>query len=270
MKNNMQQDKASSNTTSFEEAFFLSNETYIHPTAIIGSNVTLETGVKIGPHVTIIGNVSIGKNTRIHGYTMIGPPALVVGMKQMLGSIEIGNNTEIRQFVSVHSSRDENGKTIIGNDCYIMNYCHVAHDSVLEDHVTLINSVNLGGHTHIEHHAMMMANSATHQFCRVGAFAALAPFSGIRQDIPPFGIYDGRPARFNGINRVALKRAGIPTESINNIKSIAKLFYQKKMLIDSIKKEAQELWPTDKYVSSFIQFIENSDRGISRKSVLDK
>ena len=266
----MQQDKASSNITSFEEAFFLSEETYIHPTAIIGSNVTLGTGVKIGPHVTIIGNVSIGNNTRIHGYTIIGPPALAHGVKQMLGYITIGNDTEIRQFVAIHSSRYENGKTIVGNNCYIMNYCHVAHDSVLEDNVTLINSVNLGGHTHIEHHSMLMANSATHQFCRVGAFAALAPFSGIRQDIPPFGIYDGRPARFNGINRVALKRAEVPAESINNIKSVAKLFYQNKMLIDAIKKEAQKLWPTDKYVDSFIQFIENSDRGISRKSVLDK
>ena len=256
---------------SFEKGFFNLKKTFIHPSSIIGPNVILDENVKIGPFCTIFGKVKIGSNTRIHGYTIIGAPAQVVGMEHNHGHIEIGKNCELREFIAVHSSRYENGKTTIGDNCYIMNYCHIAHDVTLENNVTLINNVSLGGHVYIEHHAFIMANAMAHQFCKIGAYASLAPLTGIRQDIPPFGMFDKQPGKFVGLNKVAMKRSGFTSENINNLNSVAKLFYQEKLPYEKIKEIAQtEPWGKDKSVKYFLQFIENSKRCVSRKSILDK
>ena len=257
--------------SSCEEAFFYSNQTYIHESAIIGPNVTLGSHVKIGPGVVIAGNVSIGDNTRIYPNAIIGFPAQNVGTLEALGTVEIKENCEIREFVTINSSKYPDGKTIIGANCYLMTYSHISHDCILENNVTLINSVNLGGHTHIEHNVMMMAGSATHQFCRVGKYSALAPFSAIRQDLPPFCLFDGKPARFNGLNTIGLKRAGFTSENLTNLKRITKIFYFRKKTILDIEHELASLeWGQDSAVQQFIEFAKASDRGISRASLLDK
>jgi UDP-N-acetylglucosamine acyltransferase len=257
--------------SSFEEAFFSSTQTYIHPTAIIGSQVKLGNNVKIGPFCTVIGNVTIGDNTRLHANVNIGFPGQVLGLKDSIGSITIGNNCELREFVTIHGSRNKDGATKIGNNCYLMNFAHVSHDGVLEDNVTLINNVSLGGHTHIEKNAIVMANSASHQFCRIGQYTALAPFSGIRQDLPPYCLFSGQPARFYGLNVIGLRRAGISRDSINALKHVTKLFFQDKLSLDEIYAQAQtdQTWGNDQYVHVFLSFIKNSSRGVSRKCGLD-
>jgi UDP-N-acetylglucosamine acyltransferase len=255
----------------FEEAFFDSSGTYIHPTAIIGHGITLGENVKIGPYCVLVGNMHIEANTRLYAHVTIGFPAQVTGLKESLGLITIGQNCEIREFVTIHAARAKDGKTVIGNNCYIMNYCHISHDCVLEDNVTLINNVNLGGHTHIEKQAFLMANAATHQFCRVGQFSAIAPFSGTRQDLPPFCLFSGQPAAFSGLNSIALKRSGLTEETITPLKHVTKLFYQDKLSLASIKEAAQKesAWGHNRSVMTFISFIEQSSRGVSRKTLLD-
>jgi len=254
----------------FEEAFFNLNQTYIHPTAIVGDQVELEDNVKIGPYCVVVGNVKIKSGTRLHAHVAVGFPAQNVGTQVSSGSLEIGKNCEIREFASIHASKYPNGKTVIGDNCYIMSYSHVSHDCVLENNVTLVNGVNLGGHTHIEKNAILMANSATHQFCRIGQFTALAPFSAIRQDLPPFCIFSGKPAGFAGLNVIGLKRAGLSKDNINNLKHAAKLLYQDKLLLPAIEELAtQEPWGQDPYVQHFITFIKTSSRGISRKAITE-
>lgn len=252
----------------FEEAFFHSEKTYIHPTAIVGQHVKLGNNVKVGPFCVITGNVTIESGTRIFAHVTIGFPAEVRGIKQSLGSLHIKKNCEIREFASIHASKYEHGATIIGNNCYIMNYAHISHDSVLGDNVTLINCVNLGGHTRIDDNVMMMANSASHQFCHVGEYSALGPYSGIRQDLPPYSLFNGLPGAFAGLNLVALKRAGFSRESINAIKTVTRLFYQEKKLLNDIKTQAaHEAWGSDEHVQKFLTFITNSNRGVSRLTI---
>lgn len=255
----------------FEEAFFNSNDTFIHPTAIIGDNVSLEENVKIGPFCIVVGNVKIGAGTRLHANVTIGFPAQVLGAKESFGAIHIGQNCELREFVTVHASRYPDGQTKIGNNCYIMNYSHVGHDCILEDNVTLINNVNLGGHTYIEHNAIMMANSATHQFCRIGKFTAVAPFSGTRQDLPPFCLFNEQPASYSGLNAIGLRRSGFGRDSIDAIKHVTKLFYKEKLLLEKIKNLAQSdgVWGQDENVQAFINFVEKSTRGVSRRCLSD-
>jgi len=256
----------------FEEAFFSSQDTYVHPTAIVGDRVTLGANVKIGPYCLITGNVIIGDNTRLYAHVVIGFPAQVLGMQESLGLIEIGKNTEIREFVSIHAARNPDGKTAIGNNCYLMNYAHISHDTILEDNVTLINNVNLGGHTHIEKNVILMANAATHQFCRIGQYTAVAPFSATRQDLPPFGLFNEMPAAYSGLNVIGLKRAGFSAESINAVKHVCKPFFQDKLPLTIIKEKAaaESTWGNDQNVKTFLQFIENSKRGVSRRTIIDK
>ncbi len=255
-----------STQSSFEDFFFSSPETYIHPTTLIGNNVTIHNNVKIGPHCIITGHVTIGSGTRLHSNVIIGFPAQVIGMKDSLGSIVIGNNCEIREFVTIHASRYTDGKTVIGNNCYLMNYAHVSHDVVLEDNVTLINSVNLAGHTYLEKNVIIMANSATHQFCRVGKFSALAPYSAIRQDLPPFGIYSGLPAAFTRLNIIGLRRAGLNAESCDALRIVTRLFYQNKYSLETIEAmQPTESWGNNPFVHDFISFIKTSKRGVSRR-----
>lgn len=266
------QDKHQKASPSFEEAFFFAPGTYIHPTAIVGEQVALGANVKVGPYCIITGRVTVDENTRFFSHVVIGFPAQVLGMKEQYGTIAIGKNCEFREFVSVHAARNPDGNTIIGNNCYLMNYSHVSHDTILEDNVTLINNVNLGGHTHVERNAILMANAATHQFCRIGRYAAVAPFSATRQDLPPFCLFTGAPAAFAGLNTIGLKRAGLTNTNLNALKHVSKLFYQDKLPLETIKSQTtcEPTWGTDPHVKHFLQFLIDSKRGVSRRTLVDQ
>jgi UDP-N-acetylglucosamine acyltransferase len=254
----------------WESLFFSSDKNiYIHPLAIIGPGVFLESGVKIGPFCSIVGNVHIGKNTRIYPHVTIGYPGQVLGLTKCYGSVQIGSSCEIREFVSIHSSRAPEGKTVIGDNCYIMNFSHIAHDCYLENNVTLINNVSLGGHTHVEHNAFLMAYVATHQFCRIGQFASLAPFSATRQDLPPFCLFDGQPASFAGLNKVALNRAGFSSVTCETLKHITYLFYLEKLSLEKIydKVNSDIKYKSEESVDKFLSFIVQSKRGVSRRTI---
>ncbi|MFH1644521.1 MAG: acyl-ACP--UDP-N-acetylglucosamine O-acyltransferase [bacterium] len=253
----------------FEEQFFNSDKIFIHQSSIIGKNVLLEENVKIGPFCTITGNVLIKKNTVIYPNVSIGFPAQNLSTTKSLGTIEIGQNCQIREFVTISASKYETGKTVIGNNCYIMSYSHIAHDVILEDNVTLINNVNLAGHVHVEKNAFLMANAAAHQFCKIGQYTALAPYSAIRKDLPPFCMFSGLPATFYGLN-INLLRQKFDSQTINSLKTVTKLFYQDKILLSEIKKiiEQNEELKNNEQVKKFINFIENSSRGVSKKSAI--
>ncbi len=150
-----------------------------------------------------------------------------------------------------------------------MNFSHIAHDVTLENDVVLINNVNLGGHAHVEQNVMLMANSAVHQFCRIGKFTSLTPYSGIRQDLPPFCLFTGQPGGFSGLNSVALKRANFSKEDLHAIKQVTKLFYHDKLLmndLETLTKNIDDDWCNNKHTLAFIKFIKNSKRGVSKKT----
>lgn len=259
--------KPFSKEQSFEKGFFYSKTTYIHPTAIIGTNVSLGNNVKVGPYSIIVGNVHIDDNSKIYSHVTIGMPAQDTNTQLPLGTISIGKNCNIRECVTIGSSKEKSGKTVIGDNCYIMNYSHIAHDVILEHNVILINNVNLAGHVYVEHDSMIMANSAAHQHCKIGAYSALAPFSGIRQDIPPFCLFDGTPAGFAGLNTIGLKRAGLTPEQRLGIKRIAAQFFREKYSVEQLENNLSDdpILTNNQYVKKFISFIKNSDRGITRR-----
>lgn len=242
----------------------------IHPTAIIGDKVQLDDGVVVGPYCFITGNVVIESGTRLHANVIIGPPAQNLTTKDSLGIIHIKKNCEIREFVTIHASKYPDGATIVGNNCYIMNFCHVAHDCILEDGVTLINGTQLGGHVQVGKNAIFMANSAAHQFCSIGQYSAVAPYSGTRQDLPPFCLFNGQPAAFAGLNSIGLKRAGFSTDDINALRSLTRRFYQHKVDLAVIREEVEQgVIPNTLFVQMFLDFVSISKRGISRRCIGD-
>lgn len=254
---------------SFEKGFFNLNGTYIHPTAILGKNVFLDANVKIGPFCVLAGNISIGSGTKLYGNVFAGMPAQDIGTSNILGSIEIGKNCVIREFVTISSPKIETGKTKIGDNCYCMNFSHIAHDVFLEDNVTLINNVNLGGHVHVGKNTMLMANAAVHQFCKIGEYSAIAPFSATRQDIPPYCLFEGSPAIFAGLNVINLRRNNFSSNDKLFLKRLSKLFFVEKLNISAIESLVNEdsSMKENSCVSNFLSFIKNSERGISRKDV---
>lgn len=253
----------------FEQEFFYSDKTYIHPTAQVGPNVQLGSGVKIGPYAIIIGNVFIGDNTHILAHAVIGTPAQDTSVKTPLGSVHIGSNTIIKEFVTVSAPKYPNGETRIGNNCLCMHFSHVAHDATLEDFVVMTNNAQIAGHVYIEKKALLMAHTTVHQHCRIGAYSALAPFSGIRQDIPPFCIFTKQPAVFVGLNKIKLVRENFSRQAIADITRITNMFYRKKCSLEEIEAFVQEQESFDSAASSFLSFIKKSQRGISRKTLID-
>jgi|GEM_PF-207327 len=254
-----------------EEKFFRNSETYVHPTAVLGENVELDENVKIGPFCVVVGKTKIASGSRLYSNVVMGLPAQYVGVRDSLGVIEIGHNCEFREFATVHAAKAVDGQTKIGNNCYVMCHSHVGHDATLEDNVILINGVNLAGHVHVEKNAIIMAGAAMHQFCRVGSFTAVAPFGGSRQDLPPFCLFNEQPGAFAGLNVIGLKRAGFTSKNINALKHLTNLFYQKKLPFPDIKNLAQvePEWGLEPVVQQFMNFVENSKRGVSRRSVRD-
>lgn len=255
---------------SFEHSFYDSHETYVHPTAIVGPHVVLSDGVKIGPYAVVTGNVTIGSQTQIHAHAIVGSPAQDVGVTTPLGRVEIGSNTIIREFATINAPKTAEGVTKIGDSCYCMHFSHIAHDVVLENHVVLTNNTQIAGHAHLESHVIMMAHTGVHQWVRVGQYSALTPYTGARQDIPPFSLFVGKPAAWAGLNRIALRRAGFASSSIDAIKTLLTWFYRDKVPTPAlVERCATQSWHNDPAIVQVINFITQSTRGVSRQHLKD-
>lgn len=256
--------------SSLESSFFSSPDTYVHPTAYVGPAVMLGNNVKVGPYSQIIGNVTVGDNTQIYGHVVIGSPAQDLSVRKPLGRVEIGAHSVIREFVTIDAPKADASCTRIGEHNYLMHFAHVGHDVTTGDHVTMTNHVQLAGHAVLEDHVLLMAHAAVHQFCRIGAYTALAPFSGCRQDLPPYSLFAKQPAAFAGLNKIKLRRALFSDAALAGLKQVTALFFQEKLPIALIQERSvSEPWGTSEQVQRFITFIANSRRGVSRSTVRD-
>ena len=246
----------------------------VHPKAIIGDNV------KIGPFCIVEKNVVIGNGNIIHPYvqildgTIIGNDnvfhqgSIVGGAPQDLKyngektSLEIGSNNTIREFCTLNKGTDHSMKTIIGSDCLLMAYVHVAHDCIVEDKVILANGVQLGGHSEIKFHATVGGMTPVHQFCKVGTHAFIGGGRVILQDVPPYILATGEPLQYSGINSVGLRRRNFNQETRNLIKKVYSLIYRSKYNTKQAIEYVKTNFKQTNEVEIIINFIENSDRGI--------
>ena len=237
----------------------------IGPYAIIGEHVSIGDGTWVGPHTVIEGWTEIGRDNRIFQFASIGadPQDLKFGGEE--SHLKIGDRNMIREFVTLHRGTAEGGGvTVIGSDCLLMAYCHVAHDCILGDRVILANAATLAGHVRIDDHAILGGLCAIHQFTRVGCHVMISGGAMVVQDIPPYTIAQGDRAKTVGINQVGLKRRNFSDEAIRDIKQAYKLMFRSGLRKDEALAQIDAEMKDCKEVAVFTDFIRGSERGVAR------
>jgi len=237
----------------------------IGPYSVIGPNVEIGEGTRIGPHVVIHGWTSIGKDCRIFQFSSIGEEPQDLKFKGEKSYTFIGDRTTIREGVTIHRATGEENETRIGNDCLLMALTHVAHNCLLGNHVIMSNLASCAGHAIVEDRAVIGGMAGVHQFVKIGRNAMVGGMAKLVQDVVPYTIVDGHPAKVVGLNSVGISRAGIPLESRRNIKKAYKILYRSGLnLAEAIAVIEQEVDSCEE-VDHFLRFLRNADRGICRE-----
>ncbi len=250
------------NTSIVDKDAKIGNNVEIGPFCIIEKNVTIGDNTRILPYVHIHENTQIGKNNTIHQGSVLGGNPQDLKFHNEYSELIIGDNNTIREYCTLNRGTDASGKTIIGSNCLLMAYVHVAHDCIVEDKVILANGVQLGGHSEVHFHATVGGMSPVHQFCKVGQHAFIGGGRVALQDVPPFILANGEPLKYAGINSIGLRRRNFDLETRNLIKKTYKIIYFSKFnRSQAIEEIKNSLKMTDE-VKLIIKFIESSDRGL--------
>ncbi|MDI6703981.1 MAG: acyl-ACP--UDP-N-acetylglucosamine O-acyltransferase [bacterium] len=246
----------------------LADDVEVGAYVIIEENVKIGKGTKIGAHTYITGWTEIGENCQIHMGVILGNEPQVAGYKGERSYVLIGDNNIIREYVTIHRAMEEDGVTKIGNDNFIMANVHIAHNCIIGNNVTITNFAGLTGHIEVEDDAVISGLVAIHQFVKIGRLSMIGGASKVTQDVPPYILVDGHPARAYGLNLVGLKRIGISDSIRSDLQKAYRLLYRSSLNItDALKKIEEELPPSDE-VKHLVEFIRNSKRGICREKDL--
>jgi UDP-N-acetylglucosamine acyltransferase len=259
-------------------------QSLIHPTAIIDPRVELgqevsvgaytvieggvfvDVGTQIGPHVYIDHYTRIGKNCRISPFASIGTPPQDKKFKGEKTEVVIGDDNVIREYVTINRGTPAGGgMTSLGNQNLLMAYVHVAHDCHLGNGIVMANVATLGGHVVLEDYSFIGGLSAVHQFVRVGAHAYIGGKTGIVQDIPPYVIASGERAKLFGLNIIGLTRHEFSNEVIMALKKTYQIVIRSHLPIQEAIIRVEKEIPSFPEVTRFLEFIRNSQRGITRK-----
>jgi len=249
---------------------------YVHPQAKIARNVVIEPfvtihknveigeGTWIGSNVTIMEGARIGKNVKIFPGAVISavPQDLKFNGEDTLALI--GDNTTIREFVTINRGTSQGHKTEVGSNCLLMAYVHVAHDCIVGNNCILANAVNLAGHISIEDYAIIGGLSAVHQFVQIGAHVMISGGSLVRKDVPPFTKAARDPLSFVGINSIGLRRRGYSHETINEIQDIYRTIFNKNLNVSQAVAVVEAEMPATNERDEILSFIAKSTRGIMK------
>jgi UDP-N-acetylglucosamine acyltransferase len=236
----------------------------IEPFVNIEKNVVIEEGTWIGSNVTIMEGARIGKNCKIFPGAVISaiPQDLKFAGEETI--VKIGDNTTIREYVTINRGTKASTETVIGNNCLLMAYVHIAHDCILGDHVILANACNLAGHIEIDDWAIVGGLSAVHQFVHIGAHTMISGGSLVRKDVPPYTKAGREPVAFVGVNSIGLRRRGFTNERINEIQEIFRILYLKGRNISQAVSYIEATVPATPDRDEILSFINRSQRGIMK------
>jgi UDP-N-acetylglucosamine acyltransferase len=257
--------------------------TEIHSTAIVSSKAKLGKNIKVGPFAVIHDDVEVGDDCIIDSHAVLYDGARLANRIHIFQGASVANtpqdlkfgneksiffiddDTQIREFVTLHRGTHSTGKSSIGKNCLLMAYCHVAHDCTVGNNVILANVAQLAGHCEIEDHAIIGGLTGIHQFCKVGAHAMVSFSSKIASDVPPFTMVGGVPARFEGINKIGLRRRGFTQEQLTAIKETYRLLYLSGLLFSEAKEKIAKELGHHEVVKHILEFLAKTTRSIIRK-----
>jgi len=251
-----------------------------HPTAVVSSKAVIGKNVQVGPfsvieddviigddcaidsHVAIKSGCRLGNNIKVHHGAAIGGPPQDLKYAGEKTELFIGDNTVIREFVTLNRGTAAHGKTEIGKNCLFMAYCHAAHDNIIGNNVILANAVQMGGHVEIGDWAIIGGGTVVHQFSLVGEHAMVGGGFRVTQDVMPYITVAGYPLKYAGLNSIGLKRRGFSDDTINTLKTLFRFMTSKKMTTAQIKERIEKEIPKIPEVINVLEFIKRSQRGV--------
>ena len=254
----------------------ISTLAYVHPNATIGENVIIDpfayiednviigAGTRIMPHACIMEGARIGENC------IIFPNAVISGIPQDLkfnnekSLAVIGNNTTVRECVTVNRGTESRGQTIVGNNCLLMAYSHVAHDCILKDYVIIGNTVQLAGEVEIDDYAILSGGTLVHQFTKIGKHTMIQGGTRLGKDIPPFAMAGREPVSYVGLNVIGLRRRGFTSEQINAIQEVYRLLYLSGYNISQGMERIENDLADSPERNDILDFVRASSRGVVR------
>lgn len=247
---------------------------YIHPDAKIASsvvvdpfvsidkNVEIGEGTWIGSNVTIMEGVRIGKNCKIFPGAVVGAIPQDLKFKGEETLAIIGDNTTLREYVTINRGTAAKGKTVVGNNCLIMAYCHVAHDCIVGNNVIMSNATQLAGEVMVDDFAILSGGVLVHQFTHIGSHVIIQGGSKVSKDVPPFVTAGREPLSYAGVNSIGLRRRGYTNEQIRDIQDVYRYLFQSGLnTTHAVERITAEL-PATKERDEILLFIKNSPRGI--------
>ncbi|GGF17508.1 acyl-ACP--UDP-N-acetylglucosamine O-acyltransferase [Echinicola rosea] len=236
----------------------------IDPFSVIHENVEIGKGTWIGSNVTIYPGTKIGENCKIF------PGAVIAGVPQDLkfqgetSTVEIGDNTTIRECVTISRGTIDKRITKVGSNCLLMAYVHIAHDCIVGDNVIIANAVQVAGHVAIDDWAIIGGSSAIHQFVKVGMHAMVSGGSLVRKDVPPFTKAAREPLSYAGVNSLGLRRRGFSSESISHIQEVYRYLFLNSLNNSRALEEIEVNLPATKERDEIVNFIRSSERGVMK------
>lgn len=255
----------------------MQSNSVIHPNAKIGKNVQIEPfcvihdnveigdGSRIGPNATIMSGARIGKNCQIHPGAVIANVPQDLKFKGEDSLAIIGDNTVVRECVTINRGTVASNQTIVGSNCLIMAYVHIGHDCIIQDKVVLVNAVQLAGHIEIGYHSVIGGACAVHQFVRVGDHVMLAGGTILRKDVPHYITAGRTPCRYDGLNSRGMRRRNFESERIYHIQDIYRILFQSGLnyarAIERVKNEIEASEERDK-ILDFFELSRTEGRGI--------
>lgn len=257
----------------------MSDTTLIHPTAIVDPNAQVGNGVQIGayamvgegcvlgdgcvisPRAVLERNVILGNGVKVGVGSVLGGDPQDLKFKGEHTTVEIGDNTVVREYATINRGTAQSFKTTVGKNCFLMSYVHLAHDCHIADGVIISNATQLAGHVTIEEKAILSGQIGVHQFAIIGKYSFVGGCSRVAKDVPPFVKAVGNPIKLYGLNVVGLERNGFPEEVRRELKRAYRLFFKSELnLSQARERAAAELKPFPE-IQDFLAFFDRSDRG---------
>jgi UDP-N-acetylglucosamine acyltransferase len=231
--------------------------------AIVGEDCVVGDGCVISPRVSLERSVRLGTNVRVGVGTVLGGEPQDLKFAGEPTSVEIGDDTTIREYSTINRGTSQSFKTTIGRNCFVMSYVHLAHDCHIGDGVILANGVQLAGHVTIEDRAILSGLTAVHQFARIGRYAFVGGMTRVSQDVPPYLKAVGNPMKLYGLNSVGLRRHNFDEAVLRELKRAYRLLFRSELNVSQALERARGELVMHPEIGLFLDFVENSQRGVA-------
>lgn len=252
-------------TALVDPAASIAGDVEIGPFSIIGPRVTIGPGSWIGPHVVVTGRTTIGRNARIFQFASIGEEPQDKKYAGEDTELIIGDNNTIRELCTFSRGTIQGGgKTVIGNNNWIMACVHIAHDCILGDNIIMANNTSLAGHVTVGDWAILSGYSLIHQFCSVGEHSFTSFASHVNQSIPPYVTVSGEKAKARGVNTEGLRRRGYTAEQIQQVRRAYRILYRSGLPLEEATAQLTEMAEAHDEIKPLVTFLEKTEKSFIR------